>query len=135
MKVSAGAQTNLLSDLDDTRDLAMGTAHGNMEQAGDEIIAIAPCPACGKRDPLALRSFRGQATPWLAGGGVFLGLGLIGGAYLLVKGQDLGLYLMSPLMILGLVILLVGAFKRFKAPPSGVFFHSVDPRPWAHLGP
>lgn len=66
LKVSAGAQTGLLQDLDDTRDLAMGTAHGNMEQAGDERIALAPCPECGLRDELAVKSFYAASKPWLA---------------------------------------------------------------------
>lgn len=132
-KASAAAQTNLLQGVDETRDLAMGTAHGNMEQAGDEAIALAPCPSCGQRDELAMKSFRRRANPWLGWGGVFTALGLGGAGYLLSEGEDFGKILMAPLIVAGLALLAVGLFKRFRPPPKGVVFYSVDPGPWAHL--
>lgn len=136
LKVSAGAQTGLLQDLDDTRDLAMGTAHGNMEQAGDELIALAPCPACGQRDELAVKSRHAKATPWLAGGGIFLVVGLAGVGYLASKNElFLGLFVTGPLLVIGLIALLLGAAKRLRALPKGVVFRSVDGRPWASTSP
>ncbi|PRQ03180.1 hypothetical protein [Enhygromyxa salina] len=136
MQMSAGAQTGLLQDLDDTRDLAMGTAHGNMEQAGDELIALSPCPSCGLRDDLAVRTFHAKAKPWLAGGGVLLAVGLAGVAYLASKDElFMGLVATSPVVLIGAIALLVGLAKRLRALPKGAAFRSVDPRPWAHLNP
>jgi len=135
LQVSAGTQTSMLQDLDDARDQAMGTAHGNMEQLGDELIALAPCPSCGKRDELAVKNQLRKATPWLAGAGLFLSLGLGGAGFLASKSEGgFGLFLMSPVLLLGTVALAVGLFKRLRRLPGGVFFRSVDPRPWAHLG-
>ncbi|MFO7567515.1 MAG: hypothetical protein R6X02_33030 [Enhygromyxa sp.] len=134
MTASAGAQTGLLQDLDDSRDLAHGTAHGAMEQGGDELIALAPCPACGQRDELAVKNFQGKATPWLAGGGVFSVLGLAGLAYLGSKSElFMGAFVMGPILLIGAVALLVGAFKRLRKLPGGVVFRSLDSRPWAGI--
>jgi hypothetical protein len=131
MTSSAGAQTGLLQDLDDTRDLARGTAQGTMDQAGDELIALSPCPKCGKRDELAVKSFHRKATPWLAGGGVFVGFGALGLAHLASKGElAMGLFATGPVLLLGLVALLVGVVKRLRRLPSSAVFRSVDPRPW-----
>jgi len=131
MTASAGAQTGLLQGLDDTRDLAQGTAHGAMEQAGDEHIALAACPQCGQRDELAVRSFYAKATPWLAAGGLFSTVGVGGAAYLASRGEQLmGAFVMAPIVLLGLVALAGGLIKRFKRLPGGVVFRSVDPQPW-----
>ena len=136
LQVSASTQTSMLQDLDDARDQAMGTAHGNMEQRGDELIALAPCPQCGKRDELAVKNHQRKANPWLAGGGVFLTVGLGGAGFLASKGEpEMGMFLMSPVILLGSIALALGLFKRLRRLPSGVFFRSVDASPWAHLGP
>jgi peptidoglycan/LPS O-acetylase OafA/YrhL len=131
MKASAGAQTGLLQDLDDTRDLAHGTAHGAMEQGGDALIALAPCPACGQRDELAVKNHHRKATPWLAGGGVFSLLGVAGLAYMISKDEaEMGAFVMAPILLLGAVALLVGTVKRLRRLPGGVVFRSLDSRPW-----
>ncbi|KIG13075.1 hypothetical protein DB30_00540 [Enhygromyxa salina] len=134
MQASAGAQAGLVQDLDDSRDLALGTAHGNMEQAGDELIALAPCPGCGLRDELAVRAFVARAKPWLAGGGVLVSVGLAGAGYLASKDAlFMGLVVTGPLLLIGVVALVVGLAKRLRSLPGGVVFRSVDPRPWAGL--
>ena len=131
MSASASAQTGMLQGLDDTRDLAMGTATGNMDQAGDELIALAPCPKCGQRDELAVRTFYAAAKPWLGGGACFLLLSLAGVAFLASKGEEfLGMIVTAPLALIGLIALLVGLAKRLRKLPGGVVFYSVDPRPF-----
>lgn len=134
MQASAAAQTGFMQDLDESRDLSRGTAHGNMEQAGDELIALAPCPGCGLRDELAVASFYAKAKPWLYGGGALLVFGLAGVGYLASKGEvEMGLFVTGPILLIGLVSTLVGVGKRMRPLPKGVTFRSVDPRPWAHL--
>ncbi|HLT38388.1 MAG TPA: hypothetical protein VK034_19010 [Enhygromyxa sp.] len=130
----AATQTSLLQDLDDSRDVAHGTAHGTMEQGGDELIALSPCPACGQRDELAVKSFYRKATPWLAGGGLFTTLGLAGLGYLASEDElFMGVIVMSPILLIGVVTLIVGAIKRLRGLPKGVVFRSVDPRPWSGI--
>ncbi|PRQ04097.1 hypothetical protein ENSA5_11450 [Enhygromyxa salina] len=136
MKVGASAQVGILQDYDDTRDLAMGTAHGNMEQAGDELIALSPCPACGKRDELAVKSFYAKAKPWIGSGALFLVVGLAGAGYLASEGEpEMGLLATSPLLLIGLVVLIAGLGKRLRKLPPSAVFRSRNPEPWAHLGP
>jgi hypothetical protein len=131
MTASAGAQTGILQDLDDTRDLARGTAHGAMEQGGDELIALSPCPACGQRDELAVKNFYRKAQPWLTGGGVFSALGVVGLVHLGSKGEAfIGVIVMAPVLLIAVVSLAVGAFKRLRPLPTGVVFRSVDSSPW-----
>jgi hypothetical protein len=106
-----------------------------MEQTGDAWIALAPCPSCGLRDELAVKSHYAKAMPWFAGGGVFLAVGAAGAGYLASKNElFMGLAVTAPLMLIGLIALLVGATKRLQSLPKGVVFRSVDARPWAHLG-
>src|SRR5690554_1796894 len=135
VSASAGAQTGLLQDFDDTRDLAHGTAHGAMEDGGNALIALACCPQCGVRDELATRSYYAKATPWLAGGGVFLAIGLAGAGYMASRSElFLGSFIMAPIIVIGVVALLVGVVKRFRRLPGGtVAFRSVDPGPWSGL--
>ncbi len=130
----AAAQTGLLQDLEDSRDLARGTAHGNMEEAGDAQIALSPCPRCGVRDELAVKTFYAKAKPWLFGGAALSLFGLGGLAWLAVEGEpEMGAFATSPVILIGLVALSVGLGKRLRSLPKSAVFRSVDPRPWAHL--
>jgi peptidoglycan/LPS O-acetylase OafA/YrhL len=134
MQASAAVQTSLLQDLDDSRDLSRGTAHGNMEEAGDALVALSPCPNCGLRDELAVKSHYGKAKPWLFGGAGFLLFGLAGLGYTASKGDlEMGMFATGPVVVIGLVAVVVGLVKRLRPLPKSAVFRSVDPGPWAHL--
>lgn len=129
MRASASAQVSLLQDRDESRDLSMGTAHGNMEQSGDALIALSPCPNCGLRDELAVKTHYDKAKPWLFGGAGFLLFGLAGVGYLASKDQlEMGMFATGPVVLIGLVAVIVGLVKRLRPLPKPAIFRSVDPR-------
>ena len=135
---SSTSQTNIVDGLDGSRDLAHGQAHGGAEDHGDEQIGLAPCPACGQRDELAVRNFRRKANGPLGGGAAFAVLALAGIAYIAYEGGEVELAIVFIGVMLGIpavVLLAMGLFRRLrKLPGANVIFWSRDQRPWAHMG-
>lgn len=136
VRSTAGAQTGMMVDIDEAKDLAHGTAHGGAEDIGEEYIALAPCPVCHQRDELAVKNFRRKGGGFLGAGVFFTTAGIAGAIFATVKANadEMAMIGAGFFGVPGVVLLAIGLLMRFrKIPNRGVIFHSVDPRPWQAL--